>query len=139
MPNFLINTDKKLKKILNEIKKSDQIGIDTEFIRESTYYPILALLQISTKKSNYCIDILEVGSKDLIKEILLNKKILKIMHSSKQDLEVLNRYYKCFPVNIFDTQIAASFLNFPLQISYQSLTEKLENVVLEKKHTRFDW
>lgn len=139
MPNFLINTDKKLKKILNEIKKSDQIGIDTEFIREATYYPILALLQISTKKSNFCIDILEVGSKDLIKEILLNKKILKIMHSSKQDLEVLNRYYKCFPVNIFDTQIAANLVSIGMNIGYSDLVKKFFDIELKEGSWRTNW
>ena len=57
MPNFLINTDKNLINIIDELNKSKYIGIDTEFIRESTYYPVLALLQISTANATYCIDI----------------------------------------------------------------------------------
>ena len=98
MSNFLINTDKKLKKIITELQSSKHLGVDTEFIRESTYYPILALLQISTKKSIFCIDVLGIKDKAMLKKILLNKKILKIMHSSKQDLEVLNRYFKSYPI-----------------------------------------
>ena len=55
MSNFLINTDKKLKKIIAEIQDSKYIGVDTEFVRESTYYPVLALIQISTMKSIFWI------------------------------------------------------------------------------------
>ena len=58
MPNFLVNTDKKLQNIIPEIKSSSIIGLDTEFIRESTYFPKLALLQIATTNYNYCIDVI---------------------------------------------------------------------------------
>ena len=73
MSNFLINTDKKLKKIITELQSSKHLGIDTEFIRESTYYPILALLQISTKESIFCIDVLGIKDKAILKKILLVK------------------------------------------------------------------
>ncbi|MEC9205827.1 MAG: hypothetical protein VYE31_01355 [Pseudomonadota bacterium] len=139
MPNFLINTDKKLKKIFNEIQRSDYLGIDTEFIRESTYYPILALLQISTEKSNYCIDVLEIDDKEKIKEILVKKGTLKIIHSSKQDLEVLYTYYDCFPKTIFDTQIAANLMSIDMNISYSGLVKKFFNIELKEGSWRTDW
>ena len=66
MPNFLINTDIKLQNIIKDLKSSSAIGLDTEFIRESTYYPILALLQLSDKKHTYCIDILALNNKELV-------------------------------------------------------------------------
>ena len=78
MSNFLINTDKKLKKIIPEIQNSKYLGIDTEFIRESTYYPVLALIQISTMKSIFCIDILSIKDKTLLKKVLTARKIKKL-------------------------------------------------------------
>ena len=70
---------------------------------------------------------------------LYDKKTKWIVHSARQDVEALFYLSSRIPSAIFDTQIAASFLNYPLQISYQSLTESLQNVRLEKKFTRFDW
>ena len=68
MSNFLINTDKKLKKVITELQSSKHLGVDTEFIRESTYYPILALLQISTQESIFCIDVLGIKDKAMLKK-----------------------------------------------------------------------
>ena len=85
--NFLVNTDKKLQNI-PEIKSSSIIGLDTEFIRESTYFPKLALLQIATNY-NYCIDIINITDKNLLSDILLDDQVIKVIHSSKQ---TLNQY-----------------------------------------------
>ena len=93
MPNFLINTEIKLQNIIKDLKSSSTIGLDTEFIRESTYYPILALLQLSDENNTYCIDILALEDKLPIIDLLKDRNIVKIIHSSKQDLEVLNKYY----------------------------------------------
>ena len=84
MPNFLINSDKKLINIINDLKKSQYLGIDTEFIRESTYFPVLALLQISDSKSSYCIDILEITQNRLLVDLFTDKKIVKIPPESFQ-------------------------------------------------------
>ena len=121
MTNFLIDTDKKLQKIITNLDKSSCIGLDTEFIRESSYYPILALIQLSNDKHTYCIDVLAIQDKNTIKQLLLNKNITKIIHSSKQDLEVLYKYYNCYPCNLFDTQIAANMTGYGLNISYSQI------------------
>lgn len=139
MSNFLINTDKKLKKVITELQSSKHLGVDTEFIRESTYYPILALLQISTQESIFCIDVLEIKDKAMLKKILLDKKILKIMHSSKQDLEVLNRYFKSYPINVFDTQIAANLIGIDMNIGYAGLVKKFFNKDLKQGSWRTNW
>ena len=95
MPNFLVNTDKKLQNIIPEIKSSSIIGLDTEFIRESTYFPKLALLQIATTNYNYCIDVINITDKNSLSDILLDNQVIKVIHSSKQDLESIYNYYKC--------------------------------------------
>ena len=139
MPNFLINTDIKLQNIIDELEKSSIIGLDTEFIRESTYFPQLALLQLSDSDNTYCIDILAINNKILISNLLLNNKIKKIIHASKQDLEVLNHYYNCYPQNIFDTQIAYNLLTSDVSISYSNLVKKYLGVELKEGSWRTDW
>jgi len=139
MPNFLINTDIKLQNIIKELKSSSAIGLDTEFIRESTYYPVLALLQLSDNNHTYCIDILALHDKEPIIDLLRDKDIIKIIHSSKQDLEVLNHYFNCYPENIFDTQLADNFLNPAISISYSNLVKRHFSVLLKEGSWRTDW
>jgi ribonuclease D len=139
MPNFLINTDIKLQNIVDELEKASVIGLDTEFIRESTYFPQLALLQLSDSNNTYCIDILAINNKMLISNLLLNNEIKKIIHASKQDLEVLNHYYNCYPQNIFDTQIAYNLLTSDVSISYSNLVKKYLGVELKEGSWRTDW
>ena len=139
MPNFLINTDIKLQNIIDELEKASIIGLDTEFIRESTYFPQLALLQLSDSNNTYCIDILAINNKMLISNLLLNNEIKKIIHASKQDLEVLNHYYNCYPQNIFDTQIAYNLLTSDVSISYSNLVKKYLGVELKEGSWRTDW
>ena len=139
MPNFLVNTDTKLHNIMDDLVKSSVIGLDTEFIRESTYFPQLALLQLSDQNNTYCIDILAISDKKYISQLLTNKNIKKIIHASKQDLEVLNHYYDCYPENIFDTQIAYNFLTPDISISYSNLVKKYLNVELKEGSWRTDW
>ncbi len=139
MPNFLVNTDTKLQNIMDDLRKSSVIGLDTEFIRESTYYPQLALLQLSDHTNTYCIDILSIQNNTLIAELLIDKDIKKIIHASKQDLEVLNHYFNCYPQNIFDTQIAYNFLTSDISISYSNLVKNYLSVELKEGSWRTDW
>ena len=139
MPNFLVNTDTKLQNIIDDLRKSSIIGLDTEFIRESTYYPQLALMQLSDNINTYCIDVLAIKNNNLIAELLYNKDIKKVIHASKQDLEVLNYYFKCYPQNIFDTQIAYNLLTSDISISYSNLVKKYLSVKLKEGSWRTDW
>jgi len=135
----LIKNDKQLNKFLEIIKDEKLLGIDTEFRRVDSYFPELCLIQIATEEQIECIDVLSILNLDPLFEKLYADQIKWVVHSARQDIEALYFLSKRIPTALFDTQIAASFLNFPLQVSYQNLTEKLQNVILEKKHTRFDW
>ena len=139
MPNFLINTDIKLQNIITNLKDSSVIGLDTEFIRESTYYPQLALLQLSDNSNNYCIDILGIQDNKPVIDLLANEEIIKVIHSSKQDLEVLYHYFSCYPKNLFDTQIAYNLLSPEISISYSNLVKKYCNIELKEGSWRTDW
>jgi ribonuclease D len=135
----LINTQQQLQNFLNAISGDSLLAIDTEFKRINTYYPELCLVQIATNNFIECIDILAIRDLKLLFEKLYNIDSKWVIHSARQDIEALFILSNRIPFSIFDTQIAASLLNFPLQSSYQSLTQELQNIYLEKKHTRFDW
>ena len=135
----MINTQQQLQNFLNSISGESLLAIDTEFRRINTYYPELCLVQIATNNFIECIDILAIRDLKLLFEKLYNIDSKWVIHSARQDIEALFILSNRIPFSIFDTQIAASLLNFPLQVSYQSLTQELQNIYLEKKHTRFDW
>ena len=135
----MINTQQQLQNFLNAISGDSLLAIDTEFKRINTYYPELCLVQIATNNFVECIDILAIRDLKPLFEKLYNIDSKWVVHSARQDIEALFILSNRIPFSIFDTQIAASLLNFPLQVSYQSLTQELQNIYLEKKHTRFDW
>lgn len=129
-----------LEKFCQTISSSQFIAIDTEFSRESTYYPRLCLMQIYSQSSVAIIDALSVGL-DLkpLDKILQDKKIVKVFHSAKQDLEILYRIYGHLPQNIFDTQIAASFCGFGDYISYENLVLEIIDKKIDKTQRISDW
>ena len=135
----MINTQQQLQNFLNAISGDSLLAIDTEFKRINTYYPELCLVQIATNNFIECIDILAIKDLKPLFEKLYNIDTKWVVHSARQDIEALFILSNRIPFSIFDTQIAASLLSFPLQVSYQSLTHELQNIYLEKKHTRFDW
>jgi len=135
----LINNQQQLQNFLNAISGDSLLAIDTEFKRINTYYPELCLVQIATNNFIECIDILAIKDLKPLFEKLYNIDTKWVVHSARQDIEALFILSNRIPFSIFDTQIAASLLSFPLQVSYQSLTHELQNIYLEKKHTRFDW
>lgn len=140
MTNFLVDSDKKLNNLFLKIKDYQEIGLDTEFIRESTYRPILALIQISLPDDDiYLIDPLSISDSDLINEILIDNNIVKIIHSSKQDLEALYAYTKEYPCNIFDTQIASNLLFEKSNMGYSTLVKNICDVDIKEGSWRTNW
>ena len=135
----MIQTKPQLERYLRSIKRESRLAIDTEFKRVNTYYPELCLVQIATIHSAECIDVLSINDLEPLFEKLYHSKTQWVVHSARQDIEVLYHLSKRIPISLFDTQIAASLLNYPLQISYQALTEILQNIQLDKSFTRFDW
>lgn len=123
---------------INKAKRYNKIAIDTEFIREKTYWPKLCLLQLAIEDQVVLVDPFKVDIVP-IKDILANDKIVKIFHSPRQDLEILLYKTKVMPNNVFDTQTAASFLGFNDQIGYANLVNSILNIKLDKSDTYSDW
>jgi len=135
----MIQTQAQLRDFLNAIQGETELAIDTEFKRVSTYYPVLCLVQIATESATDCIDVLALDDLKPLFDKLYQDDCVWIVHSARQDIEAMYCLSDRLPKQLFDTQIAASLLNHPMQVSYQALTEALQNVYLEKAYTRLDW
>ncbi len=114
-----------------------QLGVDTEFMREKTYFAQLCLIQISTRDSIYCVDPLTDNSPTSFWKQLLSSSW--VLHSARQDIEVVYQTAGAMPAQIFDTQIAAGLLGMSTQIGYAGLVKELFDVEIPKSHTRADW
>ena len=114
-----------------------RVGLDTEFMREKTFYAQLCLVQIATEDGIYCADPMGAGDRETFWRKLMDCSW--VVHSARQDIEVLYHTSNRMPGNIFDTQIAAALLGFPPQLGYAGLVEELFGVELAKSHTRADW
>ena len=121
------------------LDEAGHCAIDTEFIRESTYYPELALIQIASAKRLACVDPLAVSDFVPLAELLVKQDLLKVFHSSSQDLEILYQKFGAVPSPVFDTQLAAAVLGYNHQISYAELVQQVTGTTLDKKHTRANW
>jgi len=134
-----IDTADKLKALSDQLAGSPWLVLDTEFLRERTYYPKFCLLQIATVDLVACIDPQVLENLDPLFEILYDRSITKVFHSGRQDLEIFYNLRGELPSPVFDTQIAAPLLGFSEQIGYATLVSELLGVTLNKAHTRTDW
>lgn len=116
----------------------DRIALDTEFIREKTYYPQLALMQLALGDRILLLDPLALGKASAFQD-LLRGPTLKLMHSPSEDLQALKHHYGVLPRPLFDTQAAAALTGLGAGLGYQALIENLLGVRLEKGETRSDW
>jgi len=114
------------------------VGVDTEFMRERTYYAQLCLLQLGTPGLSVCVDPLAIQSLDPLRPLMSASATCKILHAARQDLEVLAPVVgNVAPV--FDTQVAAALVGFPAQVGYAELVSRIIGVELHKSQTRTDW
>jgi ribonuclease D len=134
-----IDTPDSLSDFCKLISKSDWIALDTEFLREKTYYPKLCLLQIATTDTVACIDPIALDDLSPVLDIIFDESIIKVMHSGRQDMEIFFNILGRPPTPVFDTQIAALMLGFADQIGYANLVNEMLGVALDKLHTRADW
>jgi len=134
-----INTQEKLLPLCQLLSNSDFLALDTEFIRQTTYYPILALLQICNGQQVAIIDPLAVKDLSPLMALLYNKDITKVFHSAHQDMEIFYHLNQAVPQPVFDTQMGAALLGYGEQIGYAPLVQQLLNISLDKSQTRTDW
>ena len=129
-----------LNELCSKLNKSEFLSIDTEFIREKTYWPKLCLIQVFNGKEQIIIDPLakDIDLKSFF-EILNNKEIVKIFHSGRQDIEIFYNLTKKIPQNIYDTQIAAMVCGFGDSIGYENLVSQLLGKKIDKTSRLTNW
>lgn len=123
--------------ITADLGKHDFVGVDTEFMREKTFFAELCLVQIATGETIYCVDPLTDHSMDDFWPALMRDTW--VVHSGRQDIEVVYQTSGEIPGSLFDTQIAAGLLGHAPQMGYASLIKELFDVEIEKTHTRANW
>ncbi len=116
------------------------VTVDTEFLRETTYYPLLCVAQIASTDEAVVIDALAPGI-DLAPffSLLADEKVMKVFHAARQDIEIVWHRAKLIPHPIFDTQVAAMVLGYGDSISYDQLVQRITGDALDKSHRFTDW
>jgi len=136
----VITTNEALKALCDRLSKSDYVTVDTEFLRDKTYYSKLCLIQIADDNEYHAIDTL-AGGLDLAPfyDLMTNENVVKVFHAAKQDIEIFVNQANVVPKPLFDSQIASMVCGFGDSIGYEKLVMALCNKTLDKS-TRFtDW
>lgn len=115
------------------------LALDTEFVRERTFFPKLGLVQVSDGRAAYLVDPLAVPDLSPLAATLGAPGAVKVLHSASEDLEVFQRFLGAVPRPLFDTQIAAALAGFGASLGYQKLVSTVLGVELGKGETRTDW
>lgn len=123
--------------LIELLASETRIGVDTEFMRERTFNAELCLIQVATSSQLLCVDPLATPAMDAFWSNLLSCSW--VLHSARQDIEVVYQTSGNMPEQIFDTQVAAGLLGYAPQLGYANLVSELFGVEIAKSHTRADW
>lgn len=134
-----IDSPAALESLCARLRGRPWIAVDTEFMREKTYYPELCLVQVATDEVVACVDPLALPSLTPLLEVLLDPRTVKVLHAARQDLEIFFHLAGRVPAPVFDTQVAARFLGLPDQAGYGAVVQALLGISLDKSHARTDW
>jgi ribonuclease D len=137
----LITDTATLTELCARLAKSPYVAVDTEFMRENTYWPELCLVQIADDNEAAAIDPLapDIDLKPLLDLLVDNEDVLKVVHAGGQDLEIIHNLTQRTPHPLFDTQIAAMALGMGEQVGYSNLVESMTSVKLDKGARFTDW
>ena len=137
----LISSTDDLAALVSRMKSHDFVAVDTEFMRENTYWPDLCLLQIASPDEAAAIDPKADGldMEPLLDLMVNNDEVLKVFHAGGQDLEIIHNLTGDVPSPLFDTQIAAMALGYGEQIGYSNLVESVLGHNLDKGARFTDW
>ena len=140
MPDAIwIDRDDQLPALAQTLEKQVSIGVDTEFLRERTFFPKLCLLQLAAGPQVWCVDTLRIGSLEPLLPALTAPAARKVIHAARQDLEAVYLGTKRVITPVFDTQIAAGCVGLKPQVGYAELVKTLLDVTVPKGQTRTDW
>lgn len=138
-PPLLIIDDAALAIAAEQWLECTVVALDTEFMRTDTFFPKLALIQLCDGRNTWLIDPLSLTNLAPLVTLLGNRKVVKVLHSCSEDLEVLQHFIGHSPAPLFDTQVAAALTGHGFSRGYSTLVEDLSGVQLSKQETRSDW
>lgn len=135
-----ITTTDALSRFCESLAAVPYVTVDTEFMRETTYWPKVCLIQIAGPDEARVIDPLADGlSMEPLFTLLRNRSVLKVFHAARQDLEIFTKLMGEVPAPLFDTQVAAMVCGFGDQVSYEQLAAKLAGAQIDKSSRFTDW
>src|SRR5579875_540043 len=136
----LISTTKELAAVCRRIAAHPYVTVDTEFLRETTFWPRLCVVQMASEEEAVAIDAMAEGL-DLAPffELMADERLTKVFHAARQDLEIIWNLARLVPAPLFDTQVAAMVCGFGDQISYGELVQSIDKVTLDKSSRFTDW
>jgi ribonuclease D len=136
----LITRTEDLAEICERLGRHPFVTIDTEFLRETTYYPLLCVAQMASTEEAVVIDALapDIDLKPFF-DLMAKKDVLKVFHAARQDIEIVWHQAGIIPHPIFDTQVAAMVLGHGDSISYDQLVQRITGDTLDKSHRFTDW
>lgn len=134
-----IDSQAELEAFIERARTSHVLAIDTEFLREKTYYPKLCLLQMATDDERVIIDPFAIEDLTVLRCLLEDESIVKVFHAGHQDIEIILYDIGCIPHPLFDTQVAAALLGQTQQIGYGALVQAMCGVKLKKVDSFTDW
>jgi len=132
-------TDQGLADFCDQLNSSSVLAIDTEFVRERTYYHKLGLIQVSDGAHCAAIDPIHISNLEPFLNLVRNQNTVKVFHAARQDLEILHRLCDGVIQPVFDTQIAASVVGWGSQISFAKIVNKVLGKKIDKSETYTDW
>ncbi|MCF8473650.1 MAG: ribonuclease D [Emcibacter sp.] len=136
----VITTNDQLAALCQRLEKSEYITVDTEFLRDKTYYSKLCLIQVANEEEYHAIDTLAPNiNLDPFYGLLQNENILKIFHASRQDIEIFVNEKGIIPTPLFDSQVAAMVCGYGDSIGYEKLVSSMANATLDKSTRITDW
>ena len=135
-----ITTTDSLRQACGRLAKHPYVTIDTEFLRESTYFPILCVMQMASAEEALVVDAIAQDIElEPFFELMANERVLKVFHAGRQDIEIIWHRAGLIPHPVFDTQIAAMVLGYGDSISYEQLVQRITGDHLDKSHRFSDW
>lgn len=138
MTHEWIDDARALDAVADAVRGAPWVALDTEFMREQTYYAKLCLIQLATPTFVALVDPLKIDIAPLL-DALYSPTVINVLHSARQDLELFFDIRAALPARVFDTQIAAALLGFDEQIGYGNLVTAITGIELDKTQTRTNW
>jgi ribonuclease D len=136
----LITTTDDLAAVCSRMAQHPFVTVDTEFLRETTYYPLLCVAQMASPEEAVVIDALATGiNLDAFFTLMANESVVKVFHAARQDIEIVWNMAETIPHPIVDTQVAAMVLGYGDSISYDQLVQRITGDTLDKSHRFTDW